>query len=186
MPDHRYPNGRVTVAARSAAEHGKRSGRRARRIVAYGLPQPPHRRGYSACMTAPTHRQPRVPVWLLLSFVCLLSAGCDYPTTTTTKSVAPRSTTSAPATTSVAVTDQSPVAAYGSAFSAVVAVVIALSGTFSFLRRPRLTLRHTPEAIPEDIALAANARGGGESGLSTPIAHSDSSCRGPLKAWRSS
>jgi hypothetical protein len=100
--------------------------------------------------------------------MCLAIAGCgDYATTTTTESLVAARTTStpagtaaqapgntampAPATTIVAVTHQSPVAAYGSVFSALVAVAIALSGTFAFLRLPRLKLAHDPDNVPEDV-----------------------------------
>lgn len=104
--------------------------------------------------------------------MCLVIAGCGGFTTTTTTTAAiaasrgmptPASTatptpaiaaTPAPATTSVAVTHQSLVATYGSVFSAVVALAIALSGTFAFLRRPRLRLEHQPKKVPEDVVHA--------------------------------
>jgi hypothetical protein len=112
-------------------------------------------------MTATARCPPRLLVRLSIILVCLVIAGCGgYTTTTTTKAVVgpstatptqPGTTTPAPTTRSVAVTHQSPVAMYGAVFSAVVALVIALSGTFAFLRRPRLKLEHQPDKAREDV-----------------------------------
>lgn len=116
-------------------------------------------------MTAPARCPSRLLVWLPISLICLAIAGCgDYTTTTTTESVVAASTTlaspatqmpgrtmPAPAITGVAVTHQSPVVAYGAVFSAFVALVIAVSGTFALLRRPRLKLAHKPDKVEEDV-----------------------------------
>jgi hypothetical protein len=89
--------------------------------------------------------------------ICLLLGGCGgSTTTTTTKTVTAGTTTQV---VSDATTHQSPVIAYGAVISAVVALAIAVSGTFAFLRRPRLKLQHDPAQVREDIVDARNRTG---------------------------
>ena len=59
---------------------------------------------------------------------------------------------------SSAVTHQSPIASCGSVLAVAIALIIAVSGTFAFLRRPRLKLKHDPqEARSEDIVPAIDS-----------------------------